>query len=316
MTLSAAGVQLRRAISVVLMALLGFYAGIATSEDARPRVGVVYPQVREPFRAVFQTIAKGIDTELPRRTEVFEIGPDENAGTLSQQLAKRDIDAVILLGTHGLTLSEQLDPSFRRVVGAFLAAPDKVPPNVLATSLAPAPRLLFAKLRELAPGVDRINVIHGADDNDWLIQRAHIAAKELGYNFNPIRMNSIREGANAYRELLQQCGPTDAVWLLQASAFLNESSVLQMILRAAWDRNVVVFSSNGSHVPKGALFALFPDNAAMGAHLARQATRSDIAPGLYPLEQLNTAINIRTSDHLGLGLNAGDSRFNMVFPNR
>ena len=90
-----------------------------------------------------------------------------------------------------------------------------------------------------------------------------------------------------------------------------------MVLRAAWDRNLVVFSSNPSHVPKGALFALFPDNNAMGRHLAQQLRKPASASArLLPLEQLDTAINIRTADHLGLGLSAGDARFDMVFPNR
>jgi len=93
--------------------------------------------------------------------------------------------------------------------------------------------------------------------------------------------------------------------------------VLQMVLRAAWDRNLVVFSSNPSHVPKGALFALFPDNQAMGRHLGVViAGRNGHSPALAPLEQLNTAINIRTADHLGLGLSAADARFDMVFPSR
>jgi putative ABC transport system substrate-binding protein len=70
-------------------------------------------------------------------------------------------------------------------------------------------------------------------------------------------------------------------------------------------------------VPKGALFALFPDNNAMGRRLAQLLREpAPAAARLLPLEQLDTAINIRTADHLGLGLSAADARFDMVFPNR
>lgn len=306
----------RTALACVLFAGTAASA-IDAGASPHTRVAVIYPQVREPYRSVFRDIVKGMESALPGSIADLEVQPERTAQQLSADLRAQQVGAVVLLGKHGLNLSGALDPSLQRVVGAVLAGPDEVPPAVRATSLAPSPRKLFEKLHELAPGVRTIHVIYGADGNDWLIAHAREAADALGYRFDAIRKDNIKEGANAYRTLLTQSGPTDAVWLLQASAFLEESSVLQMILRTAWDRNVVVFSSNGSHVPKGALFALFPDNAAMGAHLARLAAGDPAqAPGLQPLEQLNTAINIRTADHLGLGLNAGDSRFNMVFPSR
>jgi putative ABC transport system substrate-binding protein len=72
-----------------------------------------------------------------------------------------------------------------------------------------------------------------------------------------------------------------------------------------------------AHVPKGALFALFPDNTEMGRALGRLAAGPPSpGAGLHVLEQLDTAINIRTANHLGLGVNAGDKRFDMVFPSR
>ena len=291
---------------------------LCAAESAVPRIAVVYPQVRDPYRAVFRAIVDGVNAETTQGAEVFEIAPEETIEAVSARLAERQLDAVVLLGKRGLDLSSHIERPERRVVGAVFAKPGDIAAGVSATSLAPAPRMLFTKLRELAPAVKRIHVIYGADDNEWLIALASADAAKLGYELLPLRKESIREGASAYRELLQQIeSPQDAIWLLQASPFLDESSVLQMVLRAAWDRNLVVFSSNPSHVPKGALFALFPDNNAMGRHLAQQVLKPPPASAsLIPLEQLDTAINIRTADHLGLGLSAGDARFDMVFPNR
>jgi len=311
----------RRSLGVLcaaaLAAILPAVPALA-ADSAAPRVAVVYPQVRDPYRAVFRAIVDGINAETAQGAEVFEIAPEETIEAVTARLAERQLDAVVLLGKRGLDLSKLIESPERRVVGAVFAKPGDIAAGVSATSLAPAPRMLFSKLRELAPAVKRIHVIYGADDNDWLIELARSDAANLGYELVPQRKESIREGASAYRELLKQVeSPQDAIWLLQASPFLDENSVLQMVLRAAWDRNLVVFSSNPSHVPKGALFALFPDNNAMGRHLAQQL-RKPASPSarLLPLEQLDTAINIRTADHLGLGLNAGDARFDMVFPNR
>ncbi len=307
------GVLCAAALAAILPTVPALGAGSTAA-----RVAVVYPQVRDPYRAVFRAIVDGINAETTQGAEVFEIAPEETIEAVTARLAERQLDAVVLLGKRGLDLSNHIESPERRVVGAVFAKPGDIAAGVSATSLAPAPRMLFTKLRELAPAVKRIHVIYGADENDWLIELARGDAAKLGYELVPLRKESIREGASAYRELLKQVeSPQDAIWLLQASPFLDENSVLQMVLRAAWDRNLVVFSSNPSHVPKGALFALFPDNNAMGRHLAQQLLGpASPSARLLPLEQLDTAINIRTADHLGLGLSAGDARFDMVFPNR
>jgi len=312
---------LRVLIGATLLQLQGFacaQASDAKASAAPQRVAVLYPRVRDPYRAVFRAIVDGINEELPNTTEVLEMAPEEDVASIAAQLAARNIGSAVLLGKRGLELSARLEEPQRLVVGAIFAQPDDISNGVHAISLAPAPRRLFEKLRELAPAVKRIHVIYGADSNRWLIELARVDAAALGYDFVALERDNIREGASTYRELLREMqSPTDAIWLLQASPFLDENSVLQMVLRAAWDRNLVVFSSNPSHVPKGALFALFPDNHAMGRYLGVViAGRNGHNPALVPLEQLNTAINIRTADHLGLGLSAADARFDMVFPSR
>ncbi len=304
-------------LCAALLAAAAIALPVLANEAPLPHVAVIYPQVREPYRAVFRSISEGI-AAASARSAVHELAPGEDLSAIERQLAGQPLDAVILLGKRGLDLSAQLGNNTRRIVGAVFAQPGEIAPGVSVISLAPAPRMLFARLRELAPAVQRIHVIHGVDVNDWLIERAKQDAAAAGYELVAQRMDSIRDGANAYRELLPRMrSPQDALWLLQASPFLDEASVLQMVLRAAWDRNLVIFSSNPSHVPKGALFALFPNDNELGRRLAREAAAAPTpAARLQPLEQLHTAINIRTADHLGLGLDARDPRFDMVFPSR
>ncbi len=291
--------------------------GGARAESALP-VSVIYPRVREPYRAAFVAIVAGVEAELGARVRAAEVDPSESATDIAARISGDGAGGVLLLGKYGLDVSRALDPALPRTIGAVLARPDDLPQGARGISMVPAPASLFRMLRTIAPGATRITVVHGADENDWLVERARADAEALGYGFTSFKRETLREGASTYRELLGKLeSPTDALWLPQGSPFVAESSVLQMILRAAWDRNIVVFSSNVSHVPKGALFALFPDNGEMGRALGRLAA-SDATPpaGLQVLEQLDTAINIRTANHLGLGLSAGDSRFDMVFPSR
>ena len=281
-------------------------------------VSVISPSVREPYRAAFVAIGGGIEAELGARAKVAEVDPSENATAVETRIREAKAGRVLLLGKYGLDTAQALGTPQDRVVGAVLARPSEVPAGIRGISMVPAPASLFAKLAELAPTVKRVSVVHGSDNNDWLIELASAAAQKQGLALETVRRDTLRDGANAYRDLLGRMDPaTDALWLPQGSPFLAESSVLQMILRTAWDRNIIVFSRNVAQVPKGALFALFPDNTEMGRALGRLAAGPPSpGAGLNVLEQLDTAINIRTANHLGLGVNAGDKRFDMVFPSR
>jgi len=282
------------------------------------RIAVVYPRVREPYRSVFRSIASGAESAVPGQVTSYEVDSDDNDQSIADLIHEQGSHAAILLGKRGLDISAALPQETRKVVGAIFTSPSALPERVSGISLAPAPARLFARLRELAPAVDKVTVVYNGGDNRWLIELGQLAATDIGFEFEVIEAADLRDAATAYRNVLRDSRSNrDAIWLLQASSFLNENSVLQMILREAWDRNVVVFSSNASHVPKGALFSLYPDNEALGAELARLAADSTInGPELRPVNALLTAINIRTADHLGLGLSNSQEQFDLVFPTR
>jgi len=70
------------------------------------RVAVVYPQVRDPYRAVFRAIVDGINAETTQGAEVFEIAPEETIEAVTARLAERQLDAVVLLGKRSATTSK------------------------------------------------------------------------------------------------------------------------------------------------------------------------------------------------------------------
>jgi putative ABC transport system substrate-binding protein len=74
-------------------------------------------------------------------------------------------------------------------------------------------------------------------------------------------------------------------------------------------------------VPRGVLFALYPDNEAMGRSLGKLAMRrisnNSSNGGIKPLKDLKFAINLRTADHLGLSFSKEqESEFDLTFPAR
>jgi putative ABC transport system substrate-binding protein len=112
----------------------------------------------------------------------------------------------------------------------------------------------------------------------------------------------------------------EALWVPQDESVLDENSLLPVLLKEAWDRNLVLFSSTPEYVKKGALFSLYPDNTGMGRSLAALALQQAQEPrpkgsALLPLRDLLIAVNLRTAEHLGLRFPGQEMRkFDLVFP--
>jgi putative ABC transport system substrate-binding protein len=118
--------------------------------------------------------------------------------------------------------------------------------------------------------------------------------------------------AAAYQSALAAAqNKRDALWLPHDATTVDDDVILPMILKEAWQKELVVLSSNFAHTKKGALFALFPDNRAYGRDLAALAYGSGAA-AVVPLRAVRTAVNVRTASHLGL--EANPSSFDAVFP--
>ena len=283
-------------------------------------VAVVYPDIREPYLSVFKSIIKGISTELDTKIKSKAIKSNDDIKTVSLWLEEQQASSVISLGSAGLKISELLSEDYNNVVGAVLITNQQQKYIKNAISMTPAPHKLFSKLKDLSPHVEKISVIYDSDTQGWLIEQAKLAAMEINIQLHAIEAKDTRSSALIYRELLskQQSG-VDALWLLQGDQALKERSVLYMILKNAWDKNLIVFSSNPSHVTKGVLFSLYPDNEKLGKSLAKAAVESanDNAIGIRALEDLLTAVNVRTAEHLGLNISRSERReFDMVFPIR
>lgn len=309
--------RLRAAALVLVLAWgLGFpLAGFAESE-----VAVLYPDVREPYRSVFLEIVNGVEEGLGASVAQYAVPDRLDPQGLSAWISSTSPKVVIALGTRALYAAKTLNPPDGGIiVGAVMSEPEGAN-GFSGISLTPDPHALFDRLRQLSPSVRQVSVIYSPHQNAWLIDLARDAAKARGLKLEAFPTRNLREAAATYREILRRAGPTDAIWLPQDPITVDEQAILSSILKEAWDRNVVVFSSNPAHVRRGALFSLFPDNSGLGRSLARMARERLYRPGaaqsgMTPLHDLLIAVNVRTAEHLGLSFSARElRRFDLVFP--
>lgn len=302
-----------------LVLLLPGWGGAASA--AGITVAVLYPDIPEPYRGVFTQIISGIRSDPNITAREYPIGEDAQAAPMIARIRASGSRVVIALGRRGLAVAETLGGGIPVIAGAVLMAPGPGAPRMDGISLVPDPDLLFSRLKDLDPQVRRVAVVYNPKHNAWLMRRAREAARAHGLEFAGTEVSDLRAAVRAYRVVFRTGNPDRvALWLPPDPTVVDPRSVLPLVLQEAWNEGIAVFSSNPSYVQRGILFALYPDNVAMGRRLAGMAVQAgagwpDGHPGIRLLRDLLIAVNVRTADHLGLSFTVRQARdFNVIFP--
>ncbi|MBI3283391.1 MAG: hypothetical protein HYZ65_00860 [Burkholderiales bacterium] len=291
-----------------------------TNGHTAEAIAVIYPDIGEPFRAIFAQIIEGIEDKTKVRLRSYPVGANPDIAELNAQLKRNGTKVVIALGRQGLKAAAGLGSEIAVVAGGILSLPEADSQHLSGISLTPDPSLLFARLKNLLPAVRRVTVVYQPQSNEWLIKLAREAAKAQGLELLSLPAPDLARAARLYETSFASADSRqDAVWLPQDAIAADETIILPLILKEAWNRGVPVFSSSLSHVKKGVLFALYPDNSELGRSLAAYALSllAGDAPrrGITPLRDVHMALNLRTASHLGLTINEQQQRsYDLVFP--
>jgi len=282
-------------------------------------IAVIYPESAEPYRSVFSQIIDGIEDKAKSRVVRYVVSSNSNSQDIANELRRQDVKVVIALGRNGLKTAMALNSDLKIVAGGLLSLPEADVRKLTLLSLAPAPSLLFDRLKSLMPEVSRVHVVYDPQNSGWLIRIAKESARAAGLELIAEEASDLSTALVRYQNFLATADPRrDALWLPQDVTTVDEATVLPLILRESWNRNLAVFSSNLSHVKRGALFSLYPDTTQLGRNLAVTALDNlsgSSNQGQFPLRDVLLAVNLRTASHLGLHFsNRLQQSFSMTFP--
>lgn len=296
--------------------LIGLFIASFNSVGAEQytHIAVLYPETSPAHTRLYQTIIKGMQATGLVSISQRGFKGDEKPDELTQWINEQQAHAAIILGKASKQLSQQLAINIPLITGAhILARSDRA-----AVSLAAEPDILFRKLKQLSPKVQRIFVIHSEQNTGWLIKKARNAARKQDLKLEQLAIESPAEIATALNEILQkvQTGQ-DAIWL-PLDPVIPTQSILPKLLKAAWQEELIVFSNNPIDVKRGILFAMYPDYANMGKQLVAMAQARIQNRGTAHPEasrHLKMAVNNRTASHLGITLDPMLlQQINLVYP--
>jgi putative ABC transport system substrate-binding protein len=319
-----------RFLTIVAFVVIGLFQPLMSAAQTAT-VAVIYPDLQEPYRSVVSSIIEGIQEKIKEPVKLFPLGDDAKPEQLKSAIDPEHIGAIIALGRSGLAAAQQWQGEIPIVVGALLLTPDKKDRGIAGISLAADPEEFFTYLEQLAPAVKRVHVVYSPQNSAWLIQAAKGSANNRNFQLIAYKSADIKSSALIYRDIINKSRPgEDAIWLLPDPVAVDDRVILPLLLRGAWDQNILVFSSNPAHVRRGALFALFPENKEMGKSLAKMTDiyvkermtdiyvkggEEPLENNIVPLRDLQAAINVRTAEHIGLSISDEQrQKFSLVFP--
>ncbi len=304
--------------SAAVLAQAGSTEVVRVHSLAGEPIGVLFPDLGEPFRKIFIEIIGGIEEHARQRVRAYPISANQNLQELSVVLKRNGTRVVVALGRQGLKAAAAFDAPMGVVIGGVSSVPDG--DKQFGICLTPDPALLFAQLKTLLPAVRRVIVVYNPQNSEWLVKLARDAARAHGLELIAHEARDLAGAARLYETAFASAdGKRDALWLPNDPTTVDEMTIMPIVLRESWDHTVPVFSSSFLHVNKGVLFSLYPNNPELGHTLANLA--SDLvagtapARGVTPLRDVHAALNTRTASHFGIVIDAHMQRaFHYVYP--
>lgn len=295
------------------MALLLSVLATATAGADPVKFAILHPDLDSAPGTVFQQVLTGIGRYPSAEVATKDFGENPDAAALSKWANAQNPASVILLGNQSLKIAGQASWSAPVVLGGVL----RPPAGMTGVSILGEPSQFFSQLKSLAPDIKTVTIIYSPDINEWWVQPAIDAAKKLQVTLKPLAATDVVTSARLYRDFLDDAKPAeDALWI-PLHDITPMKTVLPLILRESWSRNIVVFSNNPLLVKQGVLFAMYPDNEAMGHQIAKLASRARAeTPGrIVYASQLHTALNRRTAAHLGINVSEPMlQQFDRIYP--
>ena len=298
---------------MLLLTLLLFFVSVS----GYAQILVIYPKIREPYRQIFLNIIEGIETNAKDNVYPLEIEQDITKNVFLDALKGQEFNGVVSLGARSLGVLNWVPQNTPIVIGGVIVTPESA--RYPGITLIPEPATILTNVKSLLPKTKKIYVTYHPKTSKWLLEYAEIAAQELKLELIAKPAEDVRQLALVYREYLKTMDPEEDVLWIALDGASPDRPILQNILEESWRRNLKIISGNLSDVKRGALFAFYPENRAMGVQLVdllKSIQRKE--PNLIALKPVNTlqiAVNLRAADHVHLTFDKkAREKFGLMYP--
>ena len=260
--------------SLFLISILCFPITVFSKSQ---NVLIAYSKSSLDMNPIYSTVIKGVEKNLS--TEILELNDDEL--DYQQKLDKIHPDRIIALGKQVVKSIDNTTYVDKMIAGIMFFDPS----NYRGVSLIIDHSVIEQQVTALLPEIQKIYVIQ-QENNQSIYSRQN--SKRLEFKDYPDLLDAIRASSN----MIEKSDSTVAIVLPPNTA----PNIVFGLAKLAWDRNVVLISTNLSHLDVGVMMVLFPDAEATGEELASLAKL--ISPKGQYTKNIKIALNSRVAQHL------------------
>jgi hypothetical protein len=260
--------------SLFLISILCFPITVFSKSQ---NVLIAYSKSSLDMNPIYSTVIKGVEKNLS--TEILELNDDEL--DYQQKLDKIHPDRIIALGKQVVKSIDNTTYVDKMIAGIMFFDPS----NYRGVSLIIDHSVIEQQVTALLPEIQKIYVIQ-QENNQSIYSREN--SKRLEFKDYPDLLDAIRASSN----MIEKSDSTVAIVLPPNTA----PNIVFGLAKLAWDRNVVLISTNLSHLDVGVMMVLFPDAEATGEELASLAKL--INPKGQYTKNIKIALNSRVAQHL------------------
>jgi len=297
-----------------LLAAYCFYSSVVYADEISL---VVYPQSLSKNSVNFLApIIKGI-TATNIDAGITTIALSENDPKIVDLISGNKLRSTIALGKSAFMLSDIVKPSTKRIfLGQFDTATITKLSKHTGLIFTPNPGVLFKRLHDIVkasqiPKVKQVHVVYNEGVSGWLVEQAKNDAAKHNIILIAHPTSSLSQTANIYTTLLPNLSAIDAIWLLNDRYARNES-IIELIVRAAWEKRIAVFSSRLADIKSSVLFSAYPNLERTGSALSRLAAVGNAST--TTLRSLHFGLNSRVAAHIGVSIDVLEPEFMTIYP--
>lgn len=274
--------------------LIIFIFGITPAFGKELQVAIVYSSAEAGNSSAYAQVVEGIVKTIKNAHKIEISSENEDLQSL---LDNSHPDKVIVLGKAMTEAVNQTSYREQTLSGLMYLRSE----DAYGVSLALDGRLLIELVVRLLPSIERI----------FIVQQTHLQTVDHVTDTSKSSLSvEVREGADSLATIRYLAHLLDSEATSKDAVFIPANlptNILYEVAKVAWDKRIMLFSTNLSHLDNGALIVAFPNNELLGEQLGRLAVQKE--PAKESAKAINFGLNRRVAQHLNIdfdqtGLNA------------
>ncbi len=268
--------------------VIAVFAPFNFANAVTPKIVIAYAQAELSQQQAYGQAIKGIENVLGQ-TQQLDISTESDVWLA--QLEHLHPDRIIALGKHATDAITSTAYGKQMLAGLdyFNASKHK------GVGLSLSTQTLSKQLARFVPAIKRVFVVQEESHQSISASTEPGTAPRFIFREGVNMIATIRLLGHLVEE---EATTTDAVFI--PANLPND--ILYEIMGIAWERKLILLSTNPDQLENGILIAFFPDAFGQGEQLARMATQDALS--YESAQTINSALNRKLAQHLTIDFDA------------